>query len=95
MASPRVKWGRKKKDLLNAYQTVFGSPLGKTVLYDLMNTGHILTPTHDKHGPDGGLKNEGKREIVLYILTLLQTDPVKFLEQLRHGKTQEDSYDVF
>lgn len=61
-------FSRKKKELEDyrqkviLYKKVFGSPDGKTVLYDLMNAGYVL----NNHKGDPFL--EGRRSLVLDIL---------------------------
>ena len=75
--------------LLKDYGSVFDTPEGEIVLYDLMKQGCVLRPTHVPGDKSASDKNEGKRELVLYIMYMLNVDPQKFLEQVRRHK-QED-----
>jgi hypothetical protein len=94
VVNPFTKLGRKQSDLVKAYRTVFNTPEGQLVLYNLMNEGYMLKPTHDPKSSEGGLKNEGKRELVLHILHKIKTDPVQLLEKIRKGKQMEDKYEL-
>ena len=65
--------------LIKNYQAVFSTPEGKAVLHDLMVQGHFLKPTTDVR-EDLSYRNEGKRELVLQILTNINYDLVKVLK---------------
>jgi hypothetical protein len=73
------------------YQAVFSSEEGKLVLYDLMKEGCMLKPTHSKDRLEND-KNEGKRELILYILKMLNTDPSKLLDIMKNGQSEEATY---
>ena len=55
---------------INSYLEVFDNDEGKSVILDLMEKGHILTPTTGSSDRESIL-NEGKRELVLYILDMI------------------------
>jgi len=78
-------------DLVRAYGRLFETEDGQTVLYDLMEKGHFLSPTHDdvKHAAD---RNEGKRELVLYILRQCSLDVAKVLELIKNEQYNKDNY---
>ena len=70
----------KKKDLARSkakkiqdYLDVFGSEKGREVLLDLMEQGFVLKPTAGATIQDTAL-NEGKRELVLYIMDMITYD---------------------
>ena len=96
MSKPRkwLKFGRKKLDLVKNYRYVFNTPEGKAVLSDLMNQGFVLKPTHDPKSSEAGLKNEGKRELVLYIMAQLNVDPVQLLEKIKRAKQEDSRYEL-
>ena len=81
-AKPRSD--REKKAILTkiAYKRVFGSGDGKLVLLDLMNSAGLLHTTYDPQNPNpvnNMLVAEGRREIVLRILTELNVDLETYL----------------
>jgi len=77
-------WKRGKlKERAIAYQQLFGGPNGDHVLYDLMEFCHMLKAT-------GSERDEGRREVVLYILQNLNID-VKLLNKKIKQKVQEES----
>jgi len=59
---------RAKATKIQDYIDVFDNERGKAVLLDLMSNGFILKPT------SGDPLNEGKREMVLYILDMITYD---------------------
>ena len=73
-------------DTMRCYKTVFASDDGLVVLFDLMKTSHLLKPTN------GDPLNEGKRELALYIMTMIEADEKKFIELLQSSKTEDLSY---
>ena len=55
-----------------------------------MRQGFVLRPTHVPGDEAASHKNEGKREMILYIMYMLNVDPEKFLKQVRQQR-QEDN----
>ena len=53
--------------LVQNYIKVFETDEGRKVLKDLMEHSYLLQPTFDPHESMAG-RNEGKRELMLYIL---------------------------
>ena len=82
---------QQRLDLIKAYKNVFDTEEGKTVLYDLLKAGHMIKPTYaDKvHEAD---RNEGKRELVLYILTMMETDEKRLVEMMQESQQEEKLY---
>ena len=69
------KVGKVQKDRVLDYKRTFDSPEGKRVLYDLMIFGNFISPTLTvKNDPIEMAFNEGKRQVVLKILTYCQLD---------------------
>lgn len=82
-------------DLLNTYQRFFQSEDGKTIIYDLMKKGYFLRPTLGK-SPEESSRNEGQREILLYILAKINEDPAKLLNFiLDQQKIEEELHEDF
>ena len=65
------------------YKRVFSTAPGKRVLADLMQEGHLLAPTMtDSNNPNIIYFNEGKRNIVLFIMSILKLDVEKLRQQI-------------
>lgn len=64
------------------YKKVFGSVAGKRVLWDIMQEGHMLAPTPHPEDQHAMFINEGKRNLVLYILHILKVDVQKLKKQI-------------
>jgi len=69
------------------YQTVFNSPVGKKVLYDLMSAHNMIQPTYTKDVNEM-LVYEGERRVILRILTLLKANPKNLLERIEEHEKQ-------
>lgn len=61
-------------------QTFMDTPHGRRVLYQLIETGHVFTPTLVPGDPDTTRNNEGQRSLVLEILSVLSAEPAEPLE---------------
>jgi len=57
----------------SAYKDAFATEAGQVVLDDLMKYCHMLGPTY-RGDLDDTVYNEGMRNVVLYILSILNTD---------------------
>ena len=79
-------------DLVEDYQNVFNSEKGQIVLYDLMKRGYFLTPTSDDRGDSHSHRNEGMREIILYILEMLEKDSKEILEIYKTESKRDEEY---
>ena len=65
-----------------AYKKAFDSVEGQRVLMDLMEVGHMFNNTFDPCSSTHSF-NEGKRNMVLYILQKINSDNgIKYMEQL-------------
>jgi hypothetical protein len=82
---------KKKLDQVASYQAVFNSEEGKKVLYDMMKVHHIFGSTFSKDPYELALK-EGERNTVLRILSILQIDPQKLLDDINKGIEQDNQY---
>lgn len=67
---------------MSAYQKVFDTEEGKIVLLDLMRTHRMFSSTFVKD-PYEMAFNEGERNAVLRICTLLKLDVAKLRERMR------------
>jgi len=89
------KRSQRTADIIKAYKHIFNSKEGQVVLYDLMNNSNFLRPTYSSKCPNVQTHlNEGKRELVLYILTKFQTDPKIVLELMKRGADEEARYAI-
>lgn len=84
---------REKKivDTITAYQSIFNTPDGERVLYDLIKSCHILTPTMDPNPHEMAYK-EGERSVVLRILQTLGQDPAALVKRIEQGREMEAQY---
>lgn len=68
---------------LQDYQIVFSTDEGQRVLQDLMQYGHMLSPSFSKDNSHETAFREGMRNIVLFILNRLDIDIKKLENQIR------------
>lgn len=80
----------KQRQVITDYKTVFGTDQGRRVLYDMMKTHHIVSPSHVKGNTDETSYNEGQRMVVLRILTLLKYNIDKFDQAIKQGEQEND-----
>ncbi len=59
------------------YRAVFQTPDGKKVLKDLMQFSNFFRGSYVKGDPSTTAFNEGMRQVILRILTIMETDPLK------------------
>ncbi len=71
MDEQQKEMAQAKVSLVQDYLHLFDSDEGKRVLLDLMEKGHILKPTSSVNGDRHSILNEGKRELVLYIMDMV------------------------
>lgn len=86
------KQGQREIKLIDSYKTMFSGDDGKKVLYDLMKFCHFLHNSYDPN-PHKTSFNEGKRDVILYILSILGQDIdkiMKFVEQ--QGDLENEIY---
>jgi len=82
------KTAYRQVDRVIDYKEVFGSSAGKSVLYDMMRAGNVLQSSFDKN-PQEMAFNEGQRNMVLRILTILKTDPLELRKFIQEREEQE------
>ena len=78
-------------DLIESYKKFFDTEDGKVVLYDLMKKGYFLSSTLGPT-PIETHRNEGMREIVVYILEILEKNPEDLREFIKEGSDTEQEY---
>ena len=81
-----------KVEKINLYSSVFINDDGQKVILDLMDNGHILKPTTGPTDRESAI-NEGKREMVLYILDMISynaEDIVTLIGNKERDKPQGD-----
>lgn len=66
------------------FKKFFGEEHGRSVMLDLMNKFHILTPLPDTSDPLALARAEGKRDVVLYLLERANTDMAQ-LDEIMKG----------
>jgi len=77
-------------DRISRFQELFGTELGKAVLYDLLQFGHFMVGTGN--GENSRL-NEGRREVCLYILEQMAADPNDVLQIIAtEAKKEKNDY---
>lgn len=72
----------KRVDTLKAYQDVFNSASGTKVLLDLMKTHNMLNSSFNEN-VNTVIFKEGERNVVLRILSILNTDVSSLLERIK------------
>jgi hypothetical protein len=86
-----MKWIDKLFSIKDAYNSVFNTPAGKTVLLDLMRIGCVGKSTViGAKSRDAILMNEGARVIVLHIIRQLNKDNAALLGLIEEGIQEED-----
>lgn len=73
----------------NDYHSVFSSIEGKRVLQDMMKTHYILQTTHVPNDPIATSHNEGERNCVLRILSILKISPAKMQRMMEQADENE------
>lgn len=86
------KWKAKEVDLVRDYKKTFNTPEGKRVLYDIMKKCHILSPVFNPKNDFEVYINEGKRNVALMLLTILDTDVEDLLRRIEETSEQEKIY---
>ena len=71
---------------IKSYKICFGSPHGKTVLYDLMRSFHVFGSCETD-------EQEGERRVILRIMALLQMDPIQMEQLINEQKEEEKRYE--
>jgi hypothetical protein len=79
---------KKKVSLIQDYIRVFSTVEGQNVLKDLMEKGYLLRPTYSSD-PYEAARNEGKRELLLYILSNNSYDVQSLIDLIDDSKNEE------
>lgn len=88
-----TKGQKYKIDISGSYARLFCTEDGLAVLYDLMDKGFIMKPTCQNVVREGdALRNEGKRELVLHIFEMMETDYPKLFKRIKDAEKQQEEY---
>lgn len=79
----------KRKGVIEAYQRVFSSEDGNTILHDLMSVFHFFGTTASPEPTETSF-NEGQRTVVLAILSVLKVDSEKYAKHITKLKEKKD-----
>ncbi len=72
---------------IKAYKELFESENGKVVLSDLQNYCHMFHSTYEKD-TNTTMLNEGKRNVLLYILSYTNIDLSQFLKMMEDNRKE-------
>ena len=72
------------------YKKVFGSEQGKKVLYDLARNHFLLRPSYVKGDTYETAFNEGQRNVVLRILSILKMDELQLIEMIKQREGEQN-----
>lgn len=81
----RTKHVKKQADLIDAYKATFSTPSGKKVLNDLMATHFVYSTTFTEAKSELIILREGERNVVMRILSLLETNPASLRKLIQEG----------
>lgn len=85
MTDDRSKQINKKRlAKVQDYQKFFSTEHGKRVMYDLFNAHGMMRPTFSKDPMELAF-NEGERNVILRILSILKTSPEKLVKQIEES----------
>lgn len=88
MSAPRKL---SKAEIARAYSEVFATPAGRVVLEDLLKFGHFAEQIHGSGDPYETTFRDGKRRVVLRILSFVKLGPVEAFELARdHSQQQQE-----
>ena len=79
---------RKQLKRLEAYHSVFTSPNGKIVLNDMMKAHFVLQTTHVPMDAVATAHNEGERNAVIRILSILKVTPQKMQRMMEEASEE-------
>jgi hypothetical protein len=84
-----IKVVEKRRQTISAYQKIFTSEEGCTVLHDLMSVFHFYGTTASPD-PYETHFNEGQRSVILAILGTLKVDSEKYTQHIQQLKEKKD-----
>lgn len=77
------------------YHNFFNTESGERVLLDLIENGFLFKPTHVSNDKCASDKNEGKRELLLYIISNLQFSVKELFNKINLIREQQrKNYDL-
>ncbi len=90
----------KMKVRAEAYKAMFGSEAGKYVLYDLAKICNAYSSSHVSGDPIQTALNEGKREVYLYIMRILEASDMdahkRYIQQVGNEQLQtQQELDIY
>lgn len=77
------------KDLISCYKQIFNTPEGKVVLEDMMIEHKVMDHHCDDMSHAELMRRLGERNVVLRIMTILDNDAEKLLDDSVEGTTNE------
>lgn len=86
------KHARERVEEVNNLKDIFNSEKGLDVLYKLCKRFHYFQPSYTGNVNDC-LFREGERNVINYIMTELEQDPAKILDQYRQRLRKEQNYE--
>lgn len=91
MAEPRIPKEVRTKQLKKyaMYHDVFKSPQGRKVLHDLFVAHNMMQTTYVANDPIAMAMREGERNVVLRILTILETSPQELAKRIEDANAEE------
>ena len=72
MSRPDTGIAARRRQTTEAYRTIFALPMGQIVLRDLIERGGVLAVSHVPGLPDDTAFRDGRKSIVLELLTTLR-----------------------
>jgi hypothetical protein len=80
---------RKALAKISDYQKTFNDPIGKKVLYDMMQEHFMLKSTFVKNDTHATAMHEGERNVVLRLMTILKMDPKQIEQKISESEGYE------
>ena len=81
---------KRQVKLIRTYQHIFNSDEGKKVLYDLVRRSNTLSTSFTGMDYLTMAHNEGRRSLMLYILSMIDSDP-EAMKQLMEKSIEDDN----
>lgn len=89
MAAKKEASGRAALKKVADYKAVFDSPVGRRVLHDMMSAHNMLNSSFSKD-PYQMAFNEGGRNVLLRIMTIMKVDLKQLEERMREADASSD-----
>lgn len=88
-ARDRLDSLRKRINLAESYQSVFGTPDGQRVLAHIMRVAHCHESNFVQGDPHGTSFREGQRHLALSIARMVNRDTTELIKLIEQGLTDE------